>query len=131
MSKIVSISHDQQAKQRSPEEAIKELHETLAAVNASMAALGKMFPNTTVLAGFKNGEPCLTLAFSRSNEADHFSPCALNATQGVARVMLTMLPDLQDMFLLELKCAKEIRSLEHDMEVAVEAALRAAKTHST
>lgn len=127
MSKVIPISHDQPATQRSPEEAIRELHDCLAATNTSMQALAKMFPGATLLTGIIRGEPCITVAFTTSREADHFSRCCLNATESLARVMVSMLPDLQDIFALELKCAKELRQLEHDVKVAGDAAVRAVR----
>ena len=133
MSKTVSISRDQQATQRSPEEASRELYDCIIAVNASMQVLAKLYPGATLLTGIIRGEPCTTVAFTTSREGDHFALSAMNAARSLARVMVNFPPELQDVFGLELKLAQELRSLEHDKEVAVQAALRAVraeKTHS-
>jgi CRISPR/Cas system CMR-associated protein Cmr5 small subunit len=113
--------------QSDPADAIKELHEAIAAVNASMAALAKLFPGTTAITGFSLGQPCLTLAFARSKEADHFNGFSvMNAAKGLARIVIAMLPELQDVFAIELKYAAETRRINLQMEAVAEAALRAA-----
>jgi hypothetical protein len=117
---------------RDPEAAIHELHDCIAAVNASMAALAKLFPGVTAMAGFIRGEPCTTLAFSSSREADHFTLGAMNATKSLARIAISLLPELQDVFAIELKYAAEERRLKAQIEAVTAAAIRAAGegTHS-
>ncbi|MGA7312636.1 MAG: hypothetical protein WBX22_01575 [Silvibacterium sp.] len=111
---------------RDPEAAIKELHDCLIAVNATMQVLAKMFPGTTLITGFGLGQPCSTLAFARSREADHFSPSAMDAAKTLARIVVAMLPELQEVFLIELQGAAEIRQIRAEMEQARAEALRAA-----
>jgi hypothetical protein len=126
MNEVISIRRDQQAMQRSPEEAIRELHDCIIAVNASMEVLAQLYPGATLLAGVVRGEPCTTVAFTTSQEGDHFTLGAMNAARGLARVVASFLPELQDVFAIELKYAAETRQIRRDMEVAVQAALRAA-----
>jgi len=126
MPKVISIDPVERTVRRDPEEALKELHAAITAVNASMAALAKMFPGVTAMAGFVRGEPCWTVAFAASREADHFTPSAMDATKSLARIVVSLLPELQEVFEIELQRAREIRRIRAEMEAAAAAALRAA-----
>jgi hypothetical protein len=115
--------------QRDPAQAIRELHDCITAINASMQALAQMFPGTTAILGIARGEPVGALAFARSREANHCTPAAMEGAQALAKIVAT-LPDelLQDVFRIELDLAAKIRALQAEAEKACEAALAAAET---
>jgi hypothetical protein len=109
-------------RQRSPEEAIRELHAAISTANACMEALAVMHPGATLLAGIICGQPCNVLAFSRSREADHFTPGAMQAAHRLARIVADLPNELGDAFQLEINYARERRRLEAETEQALRAA---------
>jgi hypothetical protein len=115
----------EQIAQRGPEEAVRELHAAIIAINATMAALAKMFPDTTAIAGIDRGQPCGALAFARSAEFHHFTPGAMDRAKGLASIVASLPHELRNVFEIEARTAREISKLLAE-EKARAAALAAA-----
>lgn len=108
--KITATSRDGQQDrimQRDPAEALRELHDCIAAVNASMQALAAMYPGCTILTGFDSGQPCSTLALARAADGDHFTAGALDSAKALAKIAAALPSGLAYQFEIEVRQARE------------------------
>jgi hypothetical protein len=117
MAEVVSI------KERDPEQAVRELHDAITCVNATMEALAAAYPSVTAIAGIVRGQPVGALAFAGSREANHLTPAAMERAQALAKIVAS-LPDelLQNAFRIQLELAATIRAIEAEAKRAALAA---------
>jgi hypothetical protein len=107
---------------RVPELAIRELIDCTICANAATQALAEMFPGATGIMGFACCQPCGAVVFARSAVANHFRPSAMAAAQCLAKIVAGLPDKLAEVFLIELKLARELRQLQAEKEKALAAA---------
>lgn len=117
MGKIISLDPRRLAEERTPTQAVAELHQALIALNTSVAVLAGWFPGTTAIAGIVRGQPLGALAFAVSREANHCTPAAMERAKALAKIVAS-LPDelLQDAFRGELNLAAQIAAIKREAE---------------
>jgi hypothetical protein len=136
MANLISSSRDDRTpdriEQRDPDKAIRELHDCIVAMNATVEALAKMFPGVTAMAGIDHGQPLAALAYATSTESCHLTFEAMANAQRLAKIVASLPDDLlQEAFRIELSTAQEIKRLLAQAEEARAAALAAAEKPAT
>jgi hypothetical protein len=131
MAQPISINTmDRNTKQRSPDTAVRELHEAVIAVNACMESLATAYPRVTVIAGIEHGKAVSALARVPTLEGcDRYNPAAMSAARHLAEIVASLPDELRAAFEIELSHARTRDKIDEEERARAEALRTAAEGH--